>query len=139
MKVERAVIDTNVLLSASISPKGTAALLVRFLVSNRAALLFSIETFDEFETRLWRPKFDAYISIERRKEILGDFSQLAVWVGITGKAHYSRDPDGDKFVETALVGQADVLVSGDSDLTDLAMVGGIPILSPRECWERMKH
>ncbi|MDX9988028.1 putative toxin-antitoxin system toxin component, PIN family [Thiothrix unzii] len=139
MKVERAVVDTNVLLSASISPQGTAALLVRFLVSNGTTLLFSTETFDEFETRLWRPKFDVYVSIERRKEILGDFAQLAVWVEITGKASYSRDPDDDKFVEVALVGQADVLVSGDSDLTDLVMVGGIPILSPRQCWERIQH
>lgn len=53
------------------------------------------------------------------------------------KSLYSRDLDDDKFVETALLGQADVLVSGDSDLLDLGSVDGLMILSSRECWERL--
>lgn len=139
MKVDRVVVDTNVLLSAAISPTGTAALLMRFLISHDVILLFSKETFAEFETRLWRPKFDAYISIERRKAILDDFAQFAVWVEISGNVRHSRDPDDDKFVETALLGQADVIVSGDNDLLDLGSIDGLLILSPRECWERLQH
>jgi predicted nucleic acid-binding protein len=40
-----------------------------------------------------------------------------------------RDCDEDKFLETALVGDADELVSGDSDFLVLRQIGSIPVLS----------
>ena len=40
-----------------------------------------------------------------------------------------RDCDDDKFLETALVGDADELVSGDSDFLVLRQIGSIPVLS----------
>ncbi len=40
-----------------------------------------------------------------------------------------RDPDDDKFLELALSGDADVIVSGDDDLLVLHPFRGIPILS----------
>jgi predicted nucleic acid-binding protein len=40
-----------------------------------------------------------------------------------------RDCHDDKFLETALVGNADALVSGDSDLLVLRQIGSIPVLS----------
>jgi putative PIN family toxin of toxin-antitoxin system len=41
----------------------------------------------------------------------------------------SRDPDDDLIIACAVVGHADVIVSGDRDLLDLEQVGDIPILS----------
>lgn len=43
-----------------------------------------------------------------------------------------RDPDDDKFLELAVGGEADVIVSGDNDLTVLDPFRGIPILTPDE-------
>jgi predicted nucleic acid-binding protein len=40
-----------------------------------------------------------------------------------------RDSDDDKFLETELVGNADAMVSGDSDLLVLRQIGSIPVLS----------
>jgi predicted nucleic acid-binding protein len=40
------------------------------------------------------------------------------------------DPDDDKLLETALLGRADCLVTGDQDLLVLGTYQGIPILSP---------
>ncbi|UJS22555.1 putative toxin-antitoxin system toxin component, PIN family [Thiothrix winogradskyi] len=138
MKVELVVIDTNVLISYALKPDGLAGRVADFFIEN-SRLLFCQETFTELETRLWRPKFDRYITLEQRKQVLHDVGMSAVWVEITGKPSYSRDPDDDKFVETALLGQADLLVSGDSDLLDLESVDGLPILSPRACWEQFQH
>jgi predicted nucleic acid-binding protein len=42
-----------------------------------------------------------------------------------------RDPKDDKFLEVAVAGQADVIVSGDEDLLILDPYAGIPIVSPR--------
>jgi putative PIN family toxin of toxin-antitoxin system len=41
-----------------------------------------------------------------------------------------RDPDDEPYLQPALAGHADRIVSGDSDLLDLAQVEHIPILSP---------
>jgi predicted nucleic acid-binding protein len=43
-----------------------------------------------------------------------------------------RDPDDDKFLEVALAGDADYIVSGDTHLTDLESFRELPILTPRE-------
>ena len=67
MKIERVVADTNVLISAALSPLSTPALVV-YHVLQHGQFVFSSETFAELETRIWRPKFDRYISIVRRRQ-----------------------------------------------------------------------
>jgi len=48
-----------------------------------------------------------------------------------------RDPKDDKFLEAALVGVVDCLVSGDSDLLDMVSFEDIPILRPAEFLARV--
>ncbi len=132
MKVKSAVIDTNVLISAALSPNGTPAKVVKHFVAN-GRIVFSEETYEELSTRLWRPKFDPYISREKRKSLLLDFSNIAEWVEISSELKICRDPDDDKFLELAIKANAWVLVSGDRDLTDLGKIEGIPIMTPAEC------
>ena len=42
-----------------------------------------------------------------------------------------RDPDDEKYLEAAVGGRAQALVSGDKDLLVLKTIHGIPVLSPR--------
>ena len=51
-------------------------------------------------------------------------------VTITEGVTLCRDPDDDKFLEQALNGRADVIVSGDDDLLVLDTFRGIPIITP---------
>jgi putative PIN family toxin of toxin-antitoxin system len=125
------VIDTNVLISAALSARGAPARLVQ-LVLERDVLVFSQPTFDELKTRLYRPKFDRYISLELREAVLHDLSAAARWVAIGEPARYCRDRSGDMFIETALVAQAGVLVSGDQDLLDAPAIAGLRILNPQQ-------
>ena len=93
-------------------------------------LLFSIETFDELRSRLHRPKFDRYVSRESRSIYLAQLVVVSEWVSITGAKLGCRDPDDDKLLETALVGEADCLITGDRDLLELYPFHDIPILTP---------
>ena len=131
MIVERVVIDTNVLISAALSPRGFPAKVVGHCVQH-SRLYFCDETYHEFSSRLWRPKFDAYISKARRQAILLDFSNIADWVKITGGIKASRDPQDDQFLEVAVLANASLLISGDRDLTELKNFRGIPIVTPAE-------
>jgi len=81
MKVKSVVIDTNVLISSALSTKGVPATCVRYFILH-SKIIFSDETFEEFYSRLWRPKFDRYISREKQKSILLDFSIIEEWVEI---------------------------------------------------------
>jgi putative PIN family toxin of toxin-antitoxin system len=125
------VIDTNIFISAALSSKGAPAQLVQeVLVHHR--LVFSQSTFDELRTRLFRPKFDRYISLELRESLLHDLNASAVWVDIGESAIYCRDRDDDKFIETALKAQAHYLVSGDNDLLEAAPLPTLQIISAQQ-------
>lgn len=134
MKADRrAVVDTNVLISAALSAGSAPAQVLRHLLVH-GRLVFCEETFAELETRLWRPKFDRYLSLERRRQLLHDLRAAGEWVRLPSapQQSYSRDPDDDKFIHLALTARADWLISGDQDLLTLAPLSGVDILSPAE-------
>jgi uncharacterized protein len=115
---KRVVLDTNIWLSAAISKSGAPAQVVR-KVLQMGIPVFSKATFAELEARIWKPKFDRYLSMETRRAILHDANAVAHWVDIPAELAtqtYSRDPDDDKFIHTALAASAAWLVTGDQDL-----------------------
>lgn len=78
MKVERAVIDTNVLISAALSANTAPARITLWMLEH-ARLVFSPKTFAELQTRLWQPKFDCYRSPAARRRLLRDLDAVAEW------------------------------------------------------------
>jgi len=137
MKVDRVVIDTNVLISAALLPASAPARCVDWVLAN-ATLLFSPGTFEELQTRLWRPKFDRYLSLEQRQAILHDIGAAALWVIPKPSATaISRDPDDDKFIHLALAGKATWLITGDQDLLAVAGVENLEIMTPAQALERI--
>lgn len=123
------VLDTNVLISAALSSKGAPHALVQHILSH-GCLVFSIATFEELRSRLYRPKFDIYLSLDMRESLLHDFSASAKWVEPDVVLPYSRDPSDDVFIATALKAGLDFLVSGDKDLLEAAMPEGMQVLTP---------
>ena len=130
------VIDTNILISAALSTQGAPAKLVLCVLAQHR-LVFSQATFDELRTRIHRPKFDRYISLENRERLLRDFNACAVWVEPGEPGQYCRDRDDDHFIEAALKAQADVLVSGDKDLLEAPPIKGLRIVSVHQAFEAL--
>lgn len=141
MKVEptrtvtnRVVVDTNVWISAALSKTGAPAQLVRHVLEVGMPV-FSAVTFAELEARLWKPKFDRYLSMEIRRRILHDADAAAHWVNIPAPIaaqRYCRDEDDDKFIHTALAASAPWLVTGDQDLLVIRAELAVRILAPAE-------
>ena len=98
--------------------------------SENGVLLFSDETFDELRSRLGLPKFDAYASPQGRAVYIAQLQAVSERVSIVRAKLGCRDPDDDKFLETALMGRADCLITGDRDLLELSPFQEIPILAP---------
>lgn len=130
MRAERAVLDTNILISAFLT-QGKPFQALRWVLDN-GVLIFSDPTFEELVSRLRKPKFDRYVTRERRKELVADLEAVAEWTAINGALQAFRDPDDDKFLETALAGQADCIVTGDGDLLALDPFEEIRIMTAAE-------
>lgn len=130
----RCVFDTNVLVSALLSAEGASNRAVD-TVLREGILLLSTEAFEELEATLHRSKFDSYLRAADREEYLALIQGASQFVEVTDQVEQSRDPDDDKFLELALSGDADVIISGDDDLQVLDPFRGIPILSPDEFLE----
>ena len=132
MTAERFVVDTNVLISAALRETSTPRAVLRRIGDSGGTLLFSDETFEELRTRLQRSRFTRYIEPEDQDVFLAQLLRISEWIAITNSKLGCRDEDDDKVLETALLGQADCLVSGDQDLLEMSPFQGIPIISPAE-------
>ena len=130
----RVVVDSNVWISAFLTRSGAPAHVARLALDTRVPV-FSDATFAELETRLWRPKFDRYVSMDDRKRLLRELDSAADWVKIApiiGSRTYCRDADDDKFIHAALASGAPLLVTGDSDLLDVPAIENLRILTPTQ-------
>ena len=130
MRVERVVVDTNVLISAALRPKGPPREVINMVRTANGVLLFSNDSFNELRSRLLRARFDRYVGREGRVLYLVQIKAVSEWVSITGAKLGCRDPDDDKILETALMGDADCLVTGDRDLLEMSSFSGYPDTEP---------
>ena len=128
---ERVVFDTNVLISHLLLPPSIPSQAVGKAVAE-ARILISEETFLELSEVLARRKLDRYVSAEERRSFLRELYEMSEEVMVTHPVHACRDPKDDKFLELAVNGRADCIITGDSDLLVLGPFEGIRILSPAE-------
>jgi putative PIN family toxin of toxin-antitoxin system len=131
MTRERVVIDTNVLISGLLSTTSTPALAVEKAIT-KGQLVATTETLRELIEKLLQAKFDRYVSRERREALLQRVASIVEIVEVLQAVRASRDSKDDKFLEAAVNGRANVLVTGDRDLLDLNPFRGIAIVTPAD-------
>jgi putative PIN family toxin of toxin-antitoxin system len=132
---ERIVIDTNVLVSRLLAAQSVPGLAVREARRN-GRLLVSEATMNELAEVLARPQFDRYVSLENRKQFLRELGPRTEVVPIVRSVRECRDPKDDKFLEVALNGRANVIITGDADLLALHPWRDVAILSPTDYLKR---
>jgi len=133
----RIVIDTNVILSALIRPDSVPGRILRAAVEGRTVrALVSGPLLEELRRTLRYPRLRRYLKMDDRAA--DDF--VLLWEQVTDPVDLAghpapgicRDPDDEPYLQTALAGHADHVVSGDGDLLALEQMEGIPIVSPAE-------
>ncbi len=130
MTVPRIVPDTNVLVSALLFPAGRLSWLREAWQSEAVVLLASGDTTRELIRVLAYPKFR--LTADERDDLLADYLPWCETVDVSERLDtpYCRDPSDRPFLELALAGRADALVTGDDDLLVLARALPVRILSP---------
>jgi putative PIN family toxin of toxin-antitoxin system len=130
----RAVLDANVLVSGIVT-EGVPRSILRAWRAGRFHLLASQATLDEIGRVLRYPK------ITRRHrwsetEIQAFMESVeALAIPTPGKLRLdvvAADPSDNRYLECAIEGEADCLVTGDRHLLELGVYRQVEILTPRE-------
>ena len=113
-KVSRIIIDTNLWISFLITKNFTR--LDKIIFSKKCVLIFSQELLEEFLTVAKRPKFRRFFSSSDIEEILETIQEYAEFIEVTSKTEVCKDPKDNFLLSLSIDGNADFLLTGDSDL-----------------------
>jgi putative PIN family toxin of toxin-antitoxin system len=121
----RIVLDTNVYVSATLSPGGSSGRVWTFAYQRRFKLITSPYIVNETGRVLRRLGKVKERAITQR---LKDIAHIAEIIQPTTSLQIVRDPNDDPIVECAVDGKADMIVSLDKDLLTLKAYNNIPVL-----------
>jgi putative PIN family toxin of toxin-antitoxin system len=133
----RAVLDTNVLISSVISTGVPHEIVVKGF-SSEYQIVVSVATLTEFRDTLLKYPEKFHMDEEDVQEEVETIRYFAEFVDPDEEiTAVDDDPDDDKFLEAAVAGNVDYIVSGDRHLLDLDSFRGIDIVEPRAFYERL--
>ena len=126
----RVVLDTNVLVSALLSPHGSPAQVLQLIVANKAVLCYDARILDEYRQVLRRPKF----SFDRHHvdELLDFLESAGQAVACTPLRNALPDTSDHPFLEAALAGHADFLITGNLRHFPAKLRVGATVVTPAE-------
>ena len=107
----RVVLDTNVIVSACLTPEGAAATILELALLGTFTLGISPEVLAEYREVLARTKFSR--QQERIKILLDGIADVAVAAAPKHTISISQDYENNRFLECAIAAQADFLVTGN--------------------------
>ena len=126
-KVSRIIIDTNLWISFLITKDYTK--LDEIIFSRHAILVFSQELLDEFLEVARRPKFRRFFSPPDIEKIPETIEEYADFVNVQTQVEVCGDPKDNFLLSLSVDGNADILLTGDKDLLDLAKFGETTIIT----------
>ena len=130
------VLDTNVLVSAVISPHGKPAQILNMVRTGDLKLIISSEIINEIKEVFLYPqikKRNPFLQTPQQIEnFLGDLLKFAEVTPGKCKVNAVSDVSDNKFLECALEGEANFIISGDKHLKELRVYQGIEIVDPDE-------
>lgn len=130
--MRRVVVDSNVLISARLSPRGAPGRLLAAWLDGRFELIVSPALLAELAGVLARPEFRRWLTVEEARAYVRALSAEATLVeDPQAQRHRLRDPDDAYLLTLAQSVKADCLVSGDGDLTSLEDPDP-PVMTPAE-------
>ena len=130
----RVVLDTNILVSALLG--GKLAEILDAWQAGSFTLIVSDDIFAEYIKVLKRPKFGLPLQVV--EDIIGYLFQNAEFVTPEQELDViADDPDDNKFIEAAITGNAEFVVSGDNHLLELGNYQHVEIITAHAFMQRL--
>ncbi|MDE0012244.1 MAG: putative toxin-antitoxin system toxin component, PIN family [Candidatus Poribacteria bacterium] len=145
-RVYRATFDTNIFVRSLVQKENLANHLISLWLEGRFVLVLSQAIVDEIRGVLLRPALMRELQYTRAEAMrLINLLPQASIVEVTSSTELCRDPTDDKFVDCAISGRVQFLVSTDNDLIDDAGLKqalfefGVTILDPPNFLEKIQE
>jgi putative PIN family toxin of toxin-antitoxin system len=128
------VLDTNVLVAGLLSPFGPCGDIVRMASSGNLILCIDARVLSEYREVLWRPKF----RFDRDKvAAVLDYIERNGWIVSSSPLSASLpDHDDEPFLEIAVSGGADCLITGNVAHFPSELRQGVKALTPADFLKR---
>lgn len=126
----RLVLDTNVVVSGFLNPHGPPGTLVRLAAAGELTLCYDSRVLSEYREVLARPKFG--LDPEAVADFMEQVHADGVPVDPVPLAHRLPDPADEPFLEVALAGRAECLVTGNLKDFPGDRRQGVRVLSPAQ-------
>jgi putative PIN family toxin of toxin-antitoxin system len=130
------VLDTNVLVSGLLQPFGPSGQIVRLVASGELILCYDSRILAEYREVLLREKFS--FDPERVNALLEEIRASGIPVAARPLAARLPDPDDEPFLEIALTGEVQYLVTGNIKHYPAEARQGVAVLSPRSFIELIR-
>ena len=124
----RVVVDTNVLVSGLLNPRGARGRIVDLILAGHVLLLVDDRILAEYHEVLRRGRFG--FKAKDVDALLASIDATATHVHGTPLAGRLPDEDDEPFLEAAVAGEADALVTGNVRHFPARLAQGIRIVSP---------
>lgn len=131
----RVFVDTNVIVAA-LATRGLCADLMRTLLSTHSVVVTE-QVLDEVARALRRKLGIGKSLVDEVLAVLGE-QEVVPAVRRPSGVRLS-DPDDEPILAAAVAASVDALVTGDTDLLDVADRSPIPIVTPRRLWELLRR
>lgn len=126
----RIVLDTNVLVAGLLSPFGPCGDIMRMVSAGNITLCVDARVLSEYREVLKRPKF--HFDPDKVAPLL-DYIERGSWLVSSVPLPASLpDPDDEPFLEIAISGDADYLVTGNAGHFPSELCQGIKVVSPSD-------
>lgn len=128
-------LDTNVLVSA-LTARGLCADLFRYLLAEHEVLTGEVNLVE-----LRRALKDRFGAAPRQLDAVDALlrDQTIIARPRATSPVRVRDRDDEWVLAAAIAGEAAMLVTGDRDLLSVAADSPLPVLAPRDAWERLRR
>ncbi len=132
----RIILDTNVMVSAILSPRSTSAQIIRLVLDGVVNLIISHDILDETLRVIRYPKLVKLmkkngVALKEVEYVIDRLSAIAVVTpGKLTLDVIQDDPSDNKILACAVEGEVDFIISGDHHLIELKEFQGIPIVNP---------
>jgi len=131
------VLDTNVVVSGILKPFSKAASILRLVADGAIQLAYDLRILSEYRDVLSRPKFN--FAKENVEAFLTQVEQEGFLASVKPFGIHLPDPDDEPFLEVAIAGRAEAIVTGNKRHFPGRKYGGVRVLSPAEFPELLKE
>ena len=126
----KVVIDTNVIVSGLLNPYGHPAEIIRLLLTGSIKLFYDSRIISEYSEVLNRSKFK--FAKENISIFVKEIEMTGILVITLPLKKSLPDPDDNMFLEVALAGNAECIITGNTNHYPEKLCSGIRVLSPTE-------